>query len=282
MRQYDNEIPQPTFQDYVKKLSTLTVGGVDIASLHKMRGTMEGEVVDDLGQVIPVGQEERGVFGNVAEHMAMATLITDILGEKLGLGARQRADVNTAAWIHDSGKKTERMWQVAIEEAESDPTSEFLTEESDEMSLVGARKKEALEQVSMMEEWENAEFGISPRVSRLIKENIPSTAEGHGEDLAAKIMWFADACLTGIKIQPIEQRFNDLESDAKNGERNIAFSNSFKERYHGKSLYEVQRDLGKKYIKEFSDQMGISSEDFYSWLNAQVNSRIQSQRMPLF
>lgn len=256
----------------MKKLEELIVNGMGLSDLHKLRGTIEAE---------GVGQEEGGTFSNVAEHTAMAMLITDVLGDKLGLSLRERGDLNVAAWLHDSGKKTERMWQRAIEEAENDAESDLVKEEDGSLSAAGMRKKQALRETASMEEWENAEVGVSPRSNRLMKENIPDSQEGHGADLAAKIMWFADACLTGTKIQPINQRFNDLESDVKNGARNIAFSDSFKDQYDGKSLYQVQRSLGEKYETEFAQRLGIPKETLYSWLDSAVSSRIQSQQLPI-
>lgn len=267
-----NTAPKLSLQDYMKKLEELIVNGMGLSDLHKLRGTIEAE---------GVGQEEGGTFSNVAEHTAMAMLITDVLGDKLGLSLRERGDLNVAAWLHDSGKKTERMWQRAIEEAENDAESDLVKEEDGSLSAAGMRKKQALRETASMEEWENAEVGVSPRSNRLMKENIPDSQEGHGADLAAKIMWFADACLTGTKIQPINQRFNDLESDVKNGARNIAFSDSFKDQYDGKSLYQVQRSLGEKYETEFAQRLGIPKETLYSWLDSAVSSRIQSQQLPI-
>lgn len=272
----------PTLGDYVKKLDKVVLTkGVKLTDLHKVRGTMSGEVRRN-GRPISIGQEEGGIFENVAEHTAMAMLITDVLGEKLGLSGEERANVNIAAWLHDSGKKTERMWQRAIEEAEAQGDEAPLFQgESDVLHEQGRRKKVALENIARMEEWENAEeAGISPRANELMKANVPPSENGHGDDMSAKIIWFADACLSGTAISPIGARFDDLESDERNGARNIAFSESFKDVYDGQSLYQVQRKLGQQYEEEFAERLGISSKDLYRWLISQVDAKIQSQQLP--
>lgn len=132
-----------------------------------------------------------------------------------------------------------------------------------------------------MEEWENAQAGISPRANHLMKAPVPPTEEGHENDLAARIMWFADACLSGIKIVPINDRFDALENDPTNGERNKVFSDGFKDKYKGKSLYSVQRSLGEKYEREFAEKLRLQPSEIYSWLTNKTNERIQQQKPPV-
>lgn len=103
---------------------------------------MSGDVLRRKGSTYNVGQEEGGIFENVAERTAMTMLITDVLGEALGLPDEERRNLNLAAWGHDSGKKTERMWQKSIEQAETQgETAMLLQEESEALQKPGARKK---------------------------------------------------------------------------------------------------------------------------------------------
>lgn len=218
------------------------------------------------------------IWENVSDHCAAGTLITDILSEALGLSQDDRIAINLAFWLHDSGKKTERMWQIAIEEGllvDEDGTEQMDSRDKSEA------KKQALDAVERMEEWENAEAGVSPHISRLMKANIPSSSLGH-VTVSEKIIWFADACLTGMVIKPIRQRFDDLESDPRNRVRNTEFSESFREKYSGKALYEVQRELGDQYAQEFAKQIGMDPLEIFSWLEQKVGERIATHQLPKF
>ncbi len=271
------KLPSSGLRGYMQQLNTLCVNGMSLTDLHKLRGTMTGNVAGiRKNSYYELGQEG-DVFENVAEHTAMALLITDVLGEALGLDMRQRGNLNLAAWEHDSGKKTERMWQRAIETADS----ELISDEAHTLQVVGERKKMALNNVALMEEWENAEAGIPPAANKLMKSIIPATKEGPGENLAGQIMWFTDAILSGSTIVPIGKRFDDLESDPRNGQRNIEFSDSFKDQYNGESLYAVQRRLGTKYEQEFASKLNVEPKELYAWLSNKVQERISTQNMPV-
>ncbi|PJA38330.1 hypothetical protein CO181_00665 [candidate division WWE3 bacterium CG_4_9_14_3_um_filter_43_9] len=314
--------PRNTLQSLLRQLDQFEYHGLKITDLHKLRGTLGGVVYDQTGEIYPDGQEEGGAWENVAEHCLAAMLVTDVLGEALELSGDERKDLNLAAWLHDSGKKTERMWQRTIEGWSQEPekpdqtTAEepqpsaseilrqnrLLEEESAAQKIIGLEtlnlpsqepqppkpvnrleaKKKALKAQEKMEEAENSiDAGFSPKVSKIMKATIPPLKEGHGNNLAEKIMWFADACLTGTEIKPIRQRFDDLENDPKNGPRNRKFSDSFKDRYEGKNLYDLQRELGNRYLKEFSQRIGIEPEKFYSWLQGKVDERLASEQLPL-
>lgn len=233
-----NEKANGPFRDILNSLGEVKYGEQSLTDLHKLRGVMQGSVLDREGEPYENGQEEGNTWENVSEHCLKAMYITDVLGEALGLSEQERTNVNLAAWFHDSGKKTERMWQQAIEQG-----GQFTKDESIDHLDIDLRKKLALEDTSRMEEWENAEAGIDPNISKIMRANISPTEHGH-TDLTEKIMWFADACLTGSTIKPIRERFDDLERDPKNGERNVVFSNSFKNQYNGQSLFDVQRKIG--------------------------------------
>lgn len=269
--------PQLGLPDYIKKLDGIQINGIKLSELHTLRGTFSGEITDSNGELYELGQEEGGTFDNVAEHTAMALLITDVLGEAVGVPDTERGNINLAAWEHDSGKKTERMWQTSIE----NPTGALLQGEDTNLDKDGVRKKVALANTAIMEEWENAMAGIPQRANVLMKANVPTTATGHGDDIGAKIMWFADACLSGTRIVPISERFDALESDPKNGKRNTEFSDSYRDKYEGESLYAVQRRLGSRYEEEFAQKLQIEPIVLYKWLQGKVQERIQTQTMPL-
>lgn len=265
---------QPTLKDFIRHLDNLEWNGRSLTDLHKMRGILSGDVLDKDGEVYDtLGQEEGGVWENVAEHGAVSMIVADVLGEAFGLSREERGFLNLAVWLQDSGKKTERMWQSVLEKK---------TGASEEKENASEEQQIMLRNVSEMEEWENAEAGLfSPRMTYLMRANVPETAEGHGDDLAAKISWFADAILNGAEIVGITKRFRDLETDTRNGQWNIAFSDSFKGKYGGKSLYTVQRELGAQYEEEFAQRLEIGKDELYPWLRKKVNERILLQRMPV-
>ncbi len=299
-----------TIKDVVKGMYDIRYNNRKVTDLHALRGTMDVPVYDQTAQAFDPGQTEGGVWENVAEHSATATLVTDVLAEALHLKPNERRELNLAAWLHDSNKKTERRWHVEINAADIDDaegmfaddgetifshavqlreqqlrageitTNTQLFEAADKKTKAEARIA-ALDSVAEMEEWENAEAGIPPRVSKLMKANIPPSENGHAT-LTEKIMWFADACLTGTDIKPINQRFNDLEQDQRNGPLNIEFSDSYRPKYNGRSLYDVQRQLGTEYAAEFAQSIGIQPEEIYSWLSEQVANRITAGQMPSF
>ncbi len=269
--------PQLGLLDYIQKLHSIQINGINLTELHTLRGTLSGEITDSDGELYELGQEEGGTFDNVADHTAMALVITDVLGEAFRLPDTERGNLNLAAWEHDSGKKTERMWQTSIE----NHTDTLLQGEDTNLDKDGVRKRVALANTAAMEEWENALAGIPQRANELMKVNVPPIATGHGDDIAAKIMWFADACLSGTRIVPISERFDALESDPKNGKRNTEFSDSYQDKYEGESLYAVQRRLGSRYEEEFAQRLQIQTTDIYKWLQAKVQERIQTQTMPL-
>lgn len=249
----------------------------EIIRLARLRGVAEGDVFDDSDIKYVIGQEERGIWDNVLEHSFAALLVTDILGSKLLLDT-DRIATNKAASAHDLSKKTERMWQISL----SPSVGEFTQDEPDmEIELFNddRRKLIALENVAVMEEWENADAGLDPRVCKLMKANIPESREGH-VTLPEKIMWFADACLTGTAIVPIAERFDNLENDSRNGALNLEFSRSFIPQY-GISLYDVQRELGQRYVTEFSAQIGIEESHFYGWLREKFDERLDRGIMPV-
>jgi hypothetical protein len=127
-------------------------------ALHILRGTMHGIVCDYNGDEYN-NSEEYDIWDNVSNHCAMAVWLTDTLARSLGISDSQRSSVNMAIWLHDSGKKTERMWQRDIDEGL--PISEdhtYLMDTKDKPDAI----RQALRDVSLMEEWENTEAGIPP------------------------------------------------------------------------------------------------------------------------
>lgn len=275
--------PEPTLSDYIKALGKVEYNGVPITMMHSMRGILDIPVEDRNGEAYDLGQgkkEEVDLWKNVAEHGAVGIIIADVLGESFGLSSEERGRVNLAVWLQDSGKRTERMWQELLGGG-SDNFRSAIQDENENESW-DSRQQRMLHDHAVMEEWENAEVGLSnPRIHELMRADIPRSDTGHGKDLAAKISWFTDAILTGPNIVGIKKRFDDLVLDPEKAELNTVFSASFKDRYNGQSLYTVQRKIGAQYETEFSQRLGIDREQLYPWLQNKVQDRIRTQRMPI-
>ena len=133
--------------------------------------------------------------------------------------------------------------------------------------------EELVKELGLKPRKEEIELGRYGNYVHVFKDNTYTTFE--------KIMWFADACLTGTTIRSIHQRFDDLETDPKNGRRNIEFSESYASQFDGVSLYDIQRKLGDRYSEEFATQIGIKPEEIFSWLEEQVQKRINHQQLPM-
>lgn len=251
----------------------------DLSLIHILRGTVSGEINDETGDTYdnPQALDETGkpdIWDNVSRHCLMGTHITDILAEAMGVSVEDRMMINQAFWLHDSGKKTERNWQRILAATLTD-----LTPEIDAQQIM-------LHDLSLMEEWENAEAGFPIQVSKLMKANIPPSIEGH-DNLLEKIVWFADACLTETVIQEINQRFDNLEQDPKRGQLNREFSQSFTPKY-GMPLYDVQRSLGLRYEQEFCELLSSgdvevinSHTTIYDWLKEKTQERLNLNQLPL-
>lgn len=271
----------PSLNDYIRRLNKLQYNGVSITILHKMRGIIGGNVYSEKNERYALGQGEGGVWSNVAEHGAVGMIVADVLGEAFSLSTQERGELNLAVWLQDSGKKTERIWQKMFY-AQGDEFKNLVEEENIAILNWPERQQKMLDNVAAMEEEENALAGLgSPRIQELMRADIPKSEKGHGDDLAAKISWFTDAILTGPHIVGVTERFDALERDVPGYKMNLFFSESFRHKYEGKTLYEVQRSVGAEYEAEFSKRLGIEQSQLYPWLRRRVEARIRSQKMPV-
>lgn len=196
------------------------------------------------GETLGKGPE---VWRNVSEHCLVAGVFADILAEELSLPADQKSTVVKAAIMHDWFKKHESMAQRT---ASKEDTLSLQT-----LSEIKARDGQVLQKM-----------GVSQDIIALTGVNVPETPEGP-QGFPEKIIWYVDAMLSNTEPVPIRQRFDDLErgwdgakEDPARAERNNAFSNLYREQYGGKSLYDVQRELGDRIGTEFSQLMGYHGE----------------------
>lgn len=196
------------------------------------------------GETLGKGPE---VWRNVSEHCLVAGVFADILADELHLATDQKSNVVKAALAHDWFKKHESMAQRAA--------SENGTLSIQTLSEIKERDSQALQ-----------EMGVPRDIISLTGANVPETPEGP-QELPGKIIWYVDAMLSNTEPVPIRQRFDDLErgwdgtkEDPVRAERNIAFSNLYEDQYGGKTLYDVQRELGDKISAEFAQIIGYQGE----------------------
>lgn len=184
---------------------------------------------------------------NVSEHCLVAGVFADILADELHLPVDQKELVIKAVIVHDWYKKHE---VIAQQTARKEGT----------LSLVALFKIKAEDSQILQT------MGVPQDIITLAGANIPETAEGP-ETLIEKIVWYVDAMLSNTNPVSIQQRFDDLErgwdgikEDAIRAERNIVFSDLYREKYNGRSLYDVQRALGDKIGAEFVQLMEYQGE----------------------
>lgn len=268
---------EKSLQDVIHVLDHAVLpSGNNHTDLFRLRGVMRGGVVDAKGATYDLGQEDGGdldEWDNIPAHSLMVTIVADILAQSLHISPRERYILNLATWFHDSDKKRERNWQRDLDtnspESTLKPDVRFNLED-ESITDINAQKAHAFTESGASEVEENAQYGIPPEASRLMDSVNPPTADGH-DNLLEKIMWFADACVRGTTFMSIDNRIHLTAHDKENGERNRAYSEMMREKYDGKSLYEVQTELGMRYVKEFSEALGINSDDFYQHLQQAVS-----------
>lgn len=274
---------QPELEPLVVALDQVILpNGNRLTDLLKLRGVMDGAVFDINGEAYDLRQEDGGdldEWRNVARHGLKAALITDVLGEALGLSLEQRRITNLAAMLHDSGKKTERNWQRALE---SDEDVAALAEGQREgLQSRESQRVRALHDVAAMEALENVDFGVPAEAAALMTVNTPKTVDGPQTDME-KIMWLADACLRMTTIMSAAERMESGRRDVYNGGKNAAYAESFRDQFGGRNLYEVQVEIAERLIPELSARIGIDPQEFYEWLNTKVEEKIVKVELPIF
>lgn len=248
-----------------------TQEGEAVVSLLRLRQILHGDVVDSENKGYGVGDTEEGVWENVFEHSITVMYVVDTLAEALKVPNEDRSKLIMAALLHDANKKAEKLWLKHIQQ----------TNPKDKTKRI-EKIRSMLESLAAMEDAENAlDGGIDPKILTLMHANIPSPNDlERGQTLIEKIMWFGDMSVQGNDIVTVEERFNRLENDPKNGAFNKDFSESFKAIYGGRSLYEVQRGLGKQYEQEFAQKLGKTVPEFYNWLRQEVLEKIRNKYIP--
>jgi HD superfamily phosphodiesterase len=194
-----------------------------------------------LGGILGRGNKE---WRNVAEHCLTEAVAADVLAEHL---SADRSTLVSAALLHDWYKRQE----VEAMKVSGAKSGHVVTLEEDKRVL--------------------GERGVNERVISVAHSNIPETAD-HRElaarSLEEKILHFVDVITSGSDFLSVDERFDVLELKP----RNVEFSESFRERF-GKSLYELQRELGHIEQEEFEKKLGLSSGSLITFIKNKIEER---------
>lgn len=248
--------------------------GQKVMDVFRARQILLGDLNDEEGASYELPQQpEGGIWEEAAEHTVAAMYVADTLGEAMGLSHKERSQLCQAALLHDSGKKTEQMWLRNVEGRNP----------KDKTRRVN-KSRAVLDALAAMEDAENTlDLGIDPEVSKLMHANVPPV--DREQTMQEKIMWFSDAVLQAIpkdgilkqNLVTVKTRFDELEKNP----RSVEFSKFFTPTY-GRPLFDVQREIGTKYEQEFANILNMSVEEFYTWLQEQVQKKVQTEEVPNF
>lgn len=184
---------------------------------------------------------------NISEHCLTEAVVADVLAEVL---LANKEKLVQAALLHDWYKRCEV--------------------EAMQISGAGEGYKSTINEDKRI----LREHGISEEVIQIAHSNIPQSADQvylDNRSLEQKIMHFIDAITSGSDLVNVNDRFDFLETKA----RNVAFSNSFIDKFK-KPLYDLQRELTKKEQEEFERILGIENGTLIDFIESKIQERIDS------
>jgi len=197
--------------------------------------------------------QESGILGkgnegwrNISEHCLTVAMAGDILAEATNA---DRERTVKAALLHDWYKRRE---VEAMKEFGGD---------------VGHRKA--------MEEDEKLlkEAGISKDLIHLAHSNIPETedlAKNRQRSKEEKIMHYIDLITDGSNFVGFKEKL-DL---ARTKPKVVEFCDSYRSKYNGKSLLDVQEEVGADEEVELADMCGVEGDRLIDFINQKLQDRI--------
>lgn len=204
-------------------------------TLGKIRKTEEGWV------------KTTDIWRRVSEHCLVEGIFADILCEKLRVNPEERKKIVKAALLHDWFKKHEVTGMNSLIKE-------------------GKMTLHALEEIKNRDSQALRDMGVADDIIQLIETIVPETIEGP-QTLSEKIIWYTDMILFGTEPVSIEQRLNNFErgwdetkEDPARAQCNQNWSNTYREKYDGRSLIEVQRSIGRRLEKELSQRIGYQGD----------------------
>ncbi len=212
--------------------------------MREMRILKKGEILGKDNQA----------WRNVSEHCLVEAVIADVLAEAMNASEEQRKRSVQATLLHDWYKRKE-------------------VEAMKEHGGVDGHEKAASEELKLLKEYDVAE-----NLKKLIHSNIPDSADSEyllSRTLEEKIIHFADAILRGTVITDFHDRMDHKNQNPKM----IAYSESLRERFGGKSLLEFQIQVAEAEQREFEDAIGIDQGTLYDFIKTKIQERIDANSL---
>lgn len=196
------------------------------------------------GGILGKGAEK---WRNISEHCLVEGVGADILAKYLGA---DRDKVVKAALLHDWYKR----------------------QEIEAMQKLGGG--EGYRKAINEDERLLYEFGIPEDIIKLAHSNTPESSNPNylkNRSLEEKIIHFIDLITSGSEFVDFIERQRKSEQKQKN----IEFSESFREKYYGKSLYEVQKEVGEMEQEEFEKLLGLEAGTLINFIKTKLEERIE-------
>ena len=184
---------------------------------------------------------------NVSEHCLVEAVGADILAERLGAN---RENVVQGTLLHDWYKRHE----IDAKRKHGGKEGYAISSAEDERLL--------------------KELGIPENIIRIAHSNIPESDELKyltGRPLEEKIIHYMDMITDQSDFTNPEERLRKVEANPAT----MQFLESFREKYHGKHLNELQRDVLKLEQTEFEEKLGLEKGTLIAFLKAELQKRIE-------
>ncbi len=195
-----------------------------------------------------LGKENRD-WRNISEHAIVEAVGADILAEALNTN---REDVIQAANLHDWYKRREVEMMKKLGGAQGHAVT-------------------AVEDKRLLHE-----YGVPPHIVKLAHSNIPDSIDREylsSRTLEEKIMHYMDLITSGSDFMNFRDRINIVAQE----KHNVEFSDSFRDKYGGKSLFEVQEEVAQLEESEFEKLLGVPSGGVIQFIRKKLEERINAQ-----
>lgn len=209
-----------------------------LAHMPQMRILKEGGI---LGK-------ENSDWRNVSEHCLVEAVGADILAEHLNA---DRQTVVQGVLLHDWYKRHE----------------------------IGARREHGAVAGFALSSAEDPaqlkELGVSENIIRIAHANIPESDDPEyleQRPLEDKIMHYMDMITDQSDFIEAEERLRKTESNPAT----MQFLESFRDKYHGRHLNELQREVAKLEQKEFEKKLGLGEGKLIEFLKTTLHQRIEA------
>ncbi len=119
------------------------------------------------------------------------------------------------------------------------------------------------------------QYGVDDNLIKLSHSNIPENNDLNylkNRSIEEKIIHFVDMVISGAELVSISERYDILEKKSKN----IEFSESFRDKYNGNSLFEVQREVAAIEQEEFEKTLNLQPGTLIDFIKEKLEERIKN------